>query len=64
MLSKEFLEIVACPQCKGALEYVQTPEAKDDALICHACKLRYAIIDDIPNLIIEEAKPVKDQIEK
>jgi hypothetical protein len=58
MLSKDFLEIVACPKCKGDLEYRQTPDASGDALICHACKLVYPIIDDIPNLIIEEARPL------
>jgi uncharacterized protein len=63
MLSKEFLEIVVCPKCKGDLEYRHTAEAKDDALICNACALLYPIVDDIPNLIIEEAKPLQAQDE-
>jgi hypothetical protein len=50
-ISKELLEILACPQCKG--EVVLT-DAKD-ALICHKCKLRYAIQDDIPIMLIDEA---------
>lgn len=58
MLSKDFLDIVACPKCKGPLEYRTTPDGSGDALLCHACKLRYGIVDDIPNLIIEEAKPL------
>ena len=61
MLSKEFLEIVACPKCKGPLEYRQTPSGKEDALICKECALSYEIVDDIPNLIIEEARPVPGQ---
>ena len=44
-ISQELLEILACPQCT---------EAKD-ALVCHACKLRYAIKDDIPIMLIDEA---------
>lgn len=60
MLSQEFLDILACPKCKGDLEYRQTPDAKDDALVCRACRLVYPIIDDIPNFIIEEAKALED----
>ena len=61
MLSKEFLEIVACPKCKGSLDYRQTPGGKEDALVCKACALTYEIVDDIPNLIIEEARPLSGQ---
>jgi uncharacterized protein len=64
MLSQEFLEIVACPKCKGPLEYRHTPDGRDDALICRQCALVYSIIDDIPNLIIEEAKPLEEQSNK
>ena len=53
MLSKELLEILVCPQCKGDLEY-DVPGAR---LICHACRLRYAIQDDIPIMLIDEAEP-------
>jgi uncharacterized protein YbaR (Trm112 family) len=51
-ISPELLEILACPQCKGD---VVLTEAKD-ALVCHACKLRYAIKDDIPIMLIDEAR--------
>lgn len=61
MLSKEFLEIVACPKCKGDLDYRRSPDAKSDVLVCTACRLVYAIVDDIPNLIIEEATPLQEQ---
>ena len=50
MLSKELLEILACPKCKGDLE------DKDEMLICNKCRLRYRIIDGIPNMLIEEAE--------
>lgn len=52
MLSKELLEILACPKCKGELEYQTDPHQ----LICHKCKLIYHIKDDIPNFLIEEAE--------
>lgn len=64
MLSKEFLEIVACPKCKGDLEYRHSETEKDDALICHACRLVFAVVDDIPNLILEEATPLESQAGK
>ena len=51
-ISKELLEILACPQCKG--EVVLTPA--HDALVCGACKLRYRIEDDIPIMLIDEAE--------
>ena len=50
-LSKELLDILACPQCKGDLTLTQT----QDGLICPACKLCYPIKDDIPVMLIEEA---------
>ncbi len=52
-ISKELLEILACPQCKG--EVTLTP-AGEDGLVCARCKLEYAIEDDIPNMLIDEAR--------
>ena len=52
MLSKELLDILACPRCKGDLEYDQ----KNQKLICHACRLKYDIKDDIPIMLIDEAE--------
>ena len=54
-LHPDLLEILACPQCKGDLEY--RPDAS--ALLCHACKFRYRIEDDIPVMLIEEATPIE-----
>lgn len=52
MLNKELLDILACPKCKGDLVYDQ----KNDRLICHACRLRYPIKEDIPIMLIDEAE--------
>ena len=52
MLKKELLEILACPQCKGELQY----EPDKERLTCPACRLRFKIADDIPNMLIEEAE--------
>jgi uncharacterized protein YbaR (Trm112 family) len=53
-LSKDLLEILACPKCKGDLEY----QEKDSQIVCRACRLAYPIRNDIPVMLIEEAKPL------
>lgn len=52
MIDKALLEILACPQCKGDIRY----NGSKDALICDACKLEYPIRDDIPVMLVDEAK--------
>jgi uncharacterized protein YbaR (Trm112 family) len=54
MLDKRLLEILVCPKCKGELEY--KPEQNE--LICAACRLRYEVRDDIPIMLIDEARPL------
>lgn len=54
MLAKTLLDILACPSCKGELEYV----VAEEKLICHACRLIYLIQDGIPIMLIEEALPL------
>ena len=51
-LDERLLEILVCPQCKGELEYRE----EEGALLCHACRLRYRIEDDIPIMLIDEAE--------
>lgn len=52
-LSKELLEVLACPKCKGELVY----DRKNEKLVCNACRLHFGIIDgDIPNMLIKEAE--------
>jgi uncharacterized protein YbaR (Trm112 family) len=50
-LSKELLDILACPKCKGDIHLNQT----EDGLVCDACRLMYPIKDDIPVMLIDEA---------
>ncbi|HUO03604.1 MAG TPA: Trm112 family protein [Candidatus Binataceae bacterium] len=52
-LSQDLLDILACPKCKGDLRLTE----KQDGLVCGACKLVYPVRDDIPIMLIEEAKP-------
>ena len=55
-ISKELLEILACPKCKGELRL--TPAG--DSLICERCRLLYEIREDIPIMLVDEAKPLSD----
>ena len=56
MINKELLEILACPKCKGP---VRLNEA-NNGLICESCRLLYEIRDDIPIMLIDEAKKIDD----
>ena len=54
-LAPELLAILVCPKCKGDLEHRAT---EPEALICHACRLVYAVEAGIPIMLIDEAKPL------
>lgn len=54
-ISKELLDILACPKCKGDIYLNET----GNGLICDQCKLLYEIKDDIPIMLIDEAKELK-----
>ncbi|WP_299805990.1 Trm112 family protein [uncultured Shewanella sp.] len=53
---KKLLEIVACPVCKGKLEYNKDAQQ----LICRADKLAYPINDGIPVLLENKAESLAE----
>ena len=53
-ISKDLLDILACPRCKGDIRLSE----KGDGLICDRCKLLYPIKDDIPVMLIDEATSI------
>ncbi len=55
-VSKELLEIIACPKCRGELKLSED----ENFLICEQCRIKYPIEDDIPILLVDEAKPLDD----
>jgi hypothetical protein len=55
-MNRELIEILACPKCKGTLEL----RADESAFVCRACRLVYAVQDEIPNFIVEEAQPLAE----
>jgi hypothetical protein len=56
MISQELLDILACPKCKGEVTLTE----KKDGLVCKNCKLIYEIREDIPIMLIDEAKKLDD----
>jgi len=52
---KDLLDLLACPKCQGNLEYRVGPP---EELVCHTCRLRYAVDEGIPVMLIDEAKPL------
>jgi uncharacterized protein len=55
-LDPKLLEILACPDDKGPLLYF----ADESALYNPRLKRRYAVRDDIPIMLIDEAETVDD----
>jgi uncharacterized protein YbaR (Trm112 family) len=55
-LDPKLLEILACPEDKGPLLYFQD----EQSLYNPRLKRRYAIKDDIPIMLIDEAETVDD----
>jgi len=54
-VDKELLDLLVCPKCKGDLKLKED----QSGLICGACKLVYPIEDDIPVMLIDEAKDLE-----
>ncbi len=51
-IKKELLEILACPACRGKIVYNDDQNTLD----CLACRRSYPIRDEIPVMLVEEAK--------
>lgn len=50
MIYKELLKILACPSCKGDVEF------KEEEIVCKKCNLKYPIKNGIPIMLIEKAE--------
>lgn len=49
-ISPKLLEIIVCPDCHGALALTGAE------LVCQGCGLAYPVKDDIPVLLVDEAR--------
>ena len=52
-LPAELKEILACPRCKGDLEFREA----EGEIRCPACRLVFRIDDGIPVMLLDEARP-------
>ncbi len=57
VLSPELKQILACPKCKGDLEF---HEEKNE-IHCRKCSLIYNIENDIPVMLIDAARPLQSE---
>jgi hypothetical protein len=61
-LSKELLEMLACPKCKGDIKLTEkSVNHREYGLICEKCRLLYPIRDGIPVMLIDEAVKVGEK---
>lgn len=51
-LDPHLLEIIVCPACHGELRVADA----SSELVCTACGLAYPVRDDIPVLLVDEAR--------
>ena len=56
-LNKKLLEILACPQCHGNVKW----DEKLGGVIYNQCKLLYEVKNDIPIMLVEEAKNLHEE---
>jgi uncharacterized protein YbaR (Trm112 family) len=56
-ISRELLEILVCPRCKGPIELT----ADESWLLCSACRLRYPVREDIPVMLVDEAEKICEE---
>lgn len=52
VLSEKILATLVCPQCKGNLDFREDAKRLD----CNNCGVSYRVENDIPVLLIDEAK--------
>ncbi|MFY9913600.1 MAG: Trm112 family protein [Nocardioidaceae bacterium] len=55
-LDPVLLDILVCPDCKGALRV----DDVNEELVCTSCGLIYPVRDDIPVMLVEEARRDED----
>ena len=54
-LDPKLMEIIVCPDCHGQLA-AQADTGRGEELVCQACGLAYPVRDDIPVLLVDEAR--------
>lgn len=65
-VQNKLLEVLVCPSCKGGLHEVRWQGQEADrpgetplvGLDCPKCRLRFPIVDDIPVMLVEQARRI------
>ena len=53
MVDPELIRLLICPNCRGEIEYRDS----EQVIACLGdCKLLYPVVNDIPHMLIEEAR--------
>ena len=53
-IDQQLLSIIVCPACHG--ELAPTTSGGGDELVCQGCGNAYPVRDDIPVLLVDEAR--------
>ena len=56
-MDKKLLDILACPLCKGPLQYWTSA----NELVCRADRLAFPIRDEVPVMLEDEARQVSTE---
>lgn len=56
-MDKKLLDILACPACKSSLNYLK----EQQELVCIPCRLAYPVRDDIPIMLVDEARKLSSE---
>jgi uncharacterized protein YbaR (Trm112 family) len=59
-IDQALLEILACPSCRAAVEYLEA----EQVIVCSGCGYRYPVRDGIPVMLIDEAEKPRDKKRK
>lgn len=60
-MDPKLLDILVCPLCKSPLVYQKAAQE----LVCKADRLAYRIVDDIPVMLVDEARKLTaEEVEK
>jgi uncharacterized protein len=60
-MDPKLLDILVCPLCKSPLVYQKAAQE----LVCKADRLAYQIVDDIPVMLVDEARKLTaEEVEK
>lgn len=51
-LDADLLDLIVCPACRASLTVAEAT----DELVCTGCGLAYPVRDDIPVLLVDEAR--------